>query len=285
LSDEAQEYLVKVNARLQEEADKPLFVAVMGQTGVGKSSLINALFDTQLPTDPVRPCTMEPTEVTVTSTAAGHPLTFVDLPGVGESATADPQYLRMYRRYLEVADVTIWAMHADSRSLAADVAWIHELTGNGGAAVDKITIVLTKADLIHVDPWIVPVSGELPAQVRVQPGPRTAALLDRKCQYAQEIVAAGLPGRIGENRPIACSSVLRFNLAAVMSAVIDRLDDLAIRRLTPHLDIDGLDRSDADEVFASADLMALDLARRVALRFGDLVGSALVGSASTGGVR
>jgi predicted GTPase len=146
LCDEAQEYLDNVNARLQEEADKPLFVAVMGQTGVGKSTLINALFDTELPTDPVRPCTMEPIEVTVNSTMAGHPLRFVDLPGVGESATADPRYLKMYRHYLDAADVAIWAMHADSRSLAADGAWIQQLTNNDASVVNKITFVLTKAD-------------------------------------------------------------------------------------------------------------------------------------------
>jgi hypothetical protein len=40
-----------------------------------------------------------------------------------------------------------------------------------------------------------------------------------------------------------------------MAAVVDNLDDLAIRRLEPHLDVDGLDRSDADEVPATADLM------------------------------
>lgn len=56
-------------------------------------------------------------------------------------------------------------------------------------------------------------------------------------------------------RAIASSSVLRYSLASVMAAVVDNLDDLAIRRLEPHLDVDGLDRSDADEVPATADLM------------------------------
>jgi hypothetical protein len=67
--------------------------------------------------------------------------------------------------------------------------------------------------------------------------------------------------------------------------VIDHLDDLAIRRLTPHLDIDGLDRSDADDVLASADLMALDLNRRVALSLRDLVDAAIVRPLPSGGAR
>jgi putative ribosome biogenesis GTPase RsgA len=41
--------------RIEAEQRKPLVVVVAGQTGVGKSSLINALFGTQLEVDDVRP--------------------------------------------------------------------------------------------------------------------------------------------------------------------------------------------------------------------------------------
>ena len=226
LPDEAEEFAARVHSRLAEEAAKPLFVAVMGQTGVGKSSLINALFDTNLPTDPVRPCTMEPVEVTVTSTTAEHPLTFVDLPGVGESAAADPRYVEMYRRYVDTADVVIWALHADSRSLAGDVAWIRHVWAGDYTALEKITFVLTKADTIHADPWIVPVDDGPGGQVRVKPGPATAAILDQKCQHVKEVMTS-LPGMTALDSPVACSSLLRHNPTAVMTAVVDHLDDLA----------------------------------------------------------
>ncbi|MCU7725231.1 50S ribosome-binding GTPase [Actinoplanes sp. KI2] len=283
LSEEAQDYVDQIRDRLQAEAAKPLTVAVMGQTGVGKSSLINALFDTRLPTDPVRPCTMEPAEVTVESKSARHPLTFVDLPGVGESAAADPRYFTMYRRFLDAADVVLWAVHADSRSLAGDVALIHRLL-NGAPDLGKITFVLTKADLVHADPWIVPLEAGLPARVTVQPGPATADLLAQKIRFVRETFGATPAAGSDEVvLPIACSSVLRYNLAGVMTAVVDRLNALAIRRLIPHLRIDELDLADAQDVLATTDVMVLDLQRRAALRFADLVAGALAAPVPVGG--
>ena len=44
------------------------------------------------------------------------------------------------------------------------------------------------------------------------------------------------------------------------------------------LGLDGLDRSAAEDVLATADLMAVDLTRAAVLRFADLVGAAVGGA-------
>src|SRR5438094_7128332 len=107
----------EVRKRLEEEKKIPLKVSIMGQTGVGKSSLLNALFNTQLKTDPIRPCTKE-IERIVLKGQEGHELWFYDLPGIGESDKADSQYLTTYKRMLVDSDIVLWAIHADNRSVA-----------------------------------------------------------------------------------------------------------------------------------------------------------------------
>src|SRR6476661_2745389 len=76
-------------------ANAPFIVAVIGQTGVGKSSLINALFNTDLKTDPVKPTTMTVEKVVVKGNKGD--LWFYDLPGIGESSEADQRYLEDYK--------------------------------------------------------------------------------------------------------------------------------------------------------------------------------------------
>src|SRR5215467_8426142 len=76
------------------DKQEPLKVSVMGQTGVGKSSLINALFGTDLPTDPVRPGTTQIMMHRVKG-KKGQEVIFYDLPGLGESNQADQTWLPM----------------------------------------------------------------------------------------------------------------------------------------------------------------------------------------------
>ncbi|MET8141126.1 GTPase [Sphaerisporangium sp. NPDC005288] len=162
-----EERLEKVRQGVRRERDaesgRPLSVAIMGQAGVGKSSLLNALFGTRLPVGDGKTGTCEPRCISVPGNS-GHMLTFWDMPGMGESLAADPGYHTMYRDRLVESDVVIWALHADSASTAADARCLRALLAGAdrqtrAELLAKLTVVLTKADTLTPPPWIFDMRG------------------------------------------------------------------------------------------------------------------------------
>jgi uncharacterized protein len=173
-------------AQTQAAAAKPLTVSIMGQTGVGKSSLLNALFGTNLPTSDDRPCTKDITPVPLEGIFKDR-LLFYDLPGIGEAEEPDELYLEEYRQMLLTSDVAIWAIHVDNRSVTFDLQALEKIVAPFNEAVkgllmSKITFVLTKADVISPDPWLLVKRGD---EGIFGPQKKTLDLFKRKSVYYQ----------------------------------------------------------------------------------------------------
>jgi uncharacterized protein len=169
------------------EANKALSVAIMGQTGVGKSSLLNVLFGTQLPVGDLKPVTGKPHAISVPGNT-GHLLTFWDMPGIGESEATDASYLAMYVARLAEADVVIWAVHADSRATTAETRCLNRLLEGAGPdlrrqVVAKLTFVMTKADMLAPPPWIFDMRGRRGSFL---PSAPLAARLDQKAAHFEK---------------------------------------------------------------------------------------------------
>lgn len=180
--------LKKVEERINEERKKPFKVSVMGQTGVGKSSLINALFETDFETDPVRPCTRK-VQSHVVESEDGTKLEFFDLPGIGEAGPVNQKYIDEYIDKVEQSDTIIWALHADVRSVAQDEKALETIIDNledkeMSDILSKMTFVLTKADLITEGFWILSRDGD---KATFAPTNDVETILNEKEEYVKSI--------------------------------------------------------------------------------------------------
>lgn len=133
--------------KLTEVIDYEPRIGVMGKTGVGKSSLCNAIFQQDVcKVSHVEACTRDIEELQID--VGGRKLTIVDLPGVGESKERDVEYKSLYEEQIPNLDLILWVIKADDRVLAPDEEFyknvIKPLKAEG-----KILFVINQADKIE----------------------------------------------------------------------------------------------------------------------------------------
>ncbi|EKI2959912.1 GTPase family protein [Kluyvera sp. EC_51] len=118
-------------------------IGIMGKTGAGKSSLCNALFDSEISTvSDVAACTREP--LIFRLQVGERVMSIVDLPGIGESQTRDAEYAALYRQQLPRLDLVLWLIKADDRALAVDEHFYRKVIGE--AYRHKVLFVISQSD-------------------------------------------------------------------------------------------------------------------------------------------
>ncbi|MBJ9243256.1 GTPase family protein [Citrobacter koseri] len=118
-------------------------IGIMGKTGVGKSSLCNALFVGEVsPVSDVAACTREPLRFRLQ--VGERFMTIVDLPGVGESGVRDTEHTALYREQLPRLDLVLWLIKADDRALATDEHFYRQVIGE--AYRHKVLFIISQSD-------------------------------------------------------------------------------------------------------------------------------------------
>ena len=116
----------------------------MGKTGVGKSSLCNALFRSEVcAVNAVEACTRQPQRVRLRF--GNHYLTLVDLPGAGESISRDNEYRELYRELMPQLDMVLWVLKPMTAILGGR-AFYQEVFAQYSGPLPPVLWVLNQVD-------------------------------------------------------------------------------------------------------------------------------------------
>ncbi|BDI06556.1 GTPase family protein [Sphaerotilus microaerophilus] len=119
-------------------------VGVFGNSGVGKSSLCNALFGREVAKiSDVEACTRKPQEILVGSEDGG--IILVDVPGVGEDPDHQKEYTALYKSLVPELDLVLWAIKADDRNYASALDSYKDVFSSTDKA-PPVLFVITQTD-------------------------------------------------------------------------------------------------------------------------------------------
>ncbi|MCQ2278678.1 MAG: 50S ribosome-binding GTPase [Bacteroidales bacterium] len=114
--DEKNQVMKAINREITE---KPFRVAVIGQSGVGKSTTLNAVFGLKNYTSNVAEGTTD-IEEKVFEMRDGFSLSIYDMPGIGYDIDKDAEYEKMYAKILPECDVIVYIINAHSKDIGED---------------------------------------------------------------------------------------------------------------------------------------------------------------------
>lgn len=202
------ELLARIRAELNRVRTYTPKVGIFGDTGVGKSSLCNALFGKEIAQiSDVEACTREPQEILLGEADKGG-ITLVDVPGVGEDPERHKEYIKLYKSLVPNLDLVLWAIKADDRKyLSAFEVYEDVLVPN----IEKCPVIFVITQVDKVEPyreWNITAN---------KPSPKQEANIAIK---ANDISARF---NISTNRIIAVSSSDRYNLVELVNRVVEVL--------------------------------------------------------------
>lgn len=170
----------RIREAINAEIKRPLSIAVFGQTGVGKSTLINSIFKTNLETSNSEPCTDTPNIVDVRS--GDSTLRFIDLPGFGEKRDIDDDRLSLWKNHVESADVILVVSFSTSRSIDLEIDRVKKLVDK--SKLGDVIFVCNQTDRLDVpEGWTYFLADD---QIQVVPRQGIEDLIAAKSEYIQK---------------------------------------------------------------------------------------------------
>jgi uncharacterized protein len=128
-------------------------VGIFGNSGVGKSSLCNALFGREVAkVADVEACTRKPQIIFMGREHGQGGMDLVDVPGIGENPARHKEYVELYKSLAPSLDLVLWAIKADDRNYASAMEGYEQVIRANESL--PIIFVITQSDKTNdVEDW------------------------------------------------------------------------------------------------------------------------------------
>jgi len=194
---------------MEDEMAKPPKVAIIGKSGGGKSTTINALFNLEEKVSHTVAGTLKASENTIQIPNGGD-LSVIDMPGLGEDIHLDKEYREIYKNTLPNVDVVLWVIQADTRDLKKDQEILRDLIQNiMGDLKGRLVIGLNQVDKIGPGNWNDKFN---------YPSPEQEDNINRRCEDIQKKLSKSLLIKVEQVEYY--SALKRYRLYYLLAAII-----------------------------------------------------------------
>lgn len=208
--DKIDEVLDLIQKKKEEELKKAPRIAIIGKTGVGKSSTINSLFGTNLSFSHTEACTQEATEIVLTNEKGE--IIVLDMPGLGEDIERDKVHRKTYRKELPDCDIVLWILNIDDREMSYQQTQLKQIQKYCSS---RLVICANKADKMHPNDWLDDCN--LPSEQQVEN-------LEKRITDIREKLSKIVP-ILSEDRIVYYSATKRYRLDELFRAMMDACPD------------------------------------------------------------
>jgi small GTP-binding protein len=195
---------------VDDERRRPPEVAIIGKTGVGKSSTINALFGKSLKISHTRACTQS--EKKIQAKHGSTELIVVDMPGLLEDIDKDEDHKRTYARVIPQCDVAVWVLDATDRAMAEDQRMIRDVVSVAKPELaDRLVIGLNKIDEMQPGEWLI--GPNIPSQAQKESiKSRISDIMTKLLKVCPSLTS---------DRIVPYSALRRYRLRKLFNAMLD----------------------------------------------------------------
>ncbi|EKS9916750.1 50S ribosome-binding GTPase [Burkholderia multivorans] len=146
LREENQEQLINdIREKISKIRSYTPKVGVFGNSGIGKSSLCNALFGKDVAKiSDVKAGTRKPQEILIGEHDGQGGIVLIDVPGIGEDPARHKEYTELYKSLAPELDLVMWLIKADDRNYASGLDAYAEVFGSEKSP--PVIFVITQTD-------------------------------------------------------------------------------------------------------------------------------------------